>query len=187
MGLKWKRFLFPGISGALVGIAAVLARRRSRRRRSSGVRHLRDNRKRIIIVTEEQSRPYRGQQYLAQMIYGCEPTRFKVWRFLRPSTGDSRAAPSQGIYHITPVIEFKSSDGEDAEVLQEEQFYATIHSVIDGRLTPDAVARDAFIEFHQCHVGGSMNGIETGAKVASRSPVAYYEFVDQGRDQHGRA
>ena len=60
MGLKWKKFLFPGISGALVGFAAVLARRR-RGRRASVSRDVRGSEKRILIVAAEQSRPYRGR------------------------------------------------------------------------------------------------------------------------------
>ena len=59
MGLRWRKFLGPGVSGALVGFAAVLARRRSRRRRASMPRDVRGSDKSILVVTEEQSRPYR--------------------------------------------------------------------------------------------------------------------------------
>ncbi len=177
MGLKWKKFLFPGISGAVVGFAAVLARRR-RVRRASVSRDVRGSEKRILIVAAEQSRPYRGREYLSKVIYTCEPSRFKVWRFLHPSGEDDGEAASQRIYHITPVIEFKSSDGDQAEVVQEAKFYATLHGLIAGRVTPDRIAEGSLIEFHKCHVGGSMNGIETGEKVVSRSPVARFQFLD---------
>ncbi len=175
--MRWRKYLLPGLSGAVVGFAAVLAKRRSRRR-ASMPKDIRGSEKRILIVTEEQSRPYRGREYLSQVIYTCEPSRFKVWRFLHPSGEDEGEAASQRIYHITPVIEFKSSDGEEAEVVQEEKFYGTLHGLIAGRITPDRIAEASLIEFHKCHVGGSMNGIETGEKVVSRSPVAYLEFLD---------
>ena len=174
MGLRWRKFLFPGLSGALVGFAAVLARRRSRR--ASSPREVPSSDKRILIVTEEQARPCRGREYLSRATYTCEPSPFKVWQFLRPSGGSNGQAPSQRLYHITPVIEFKLSDGGKAEVLQEEKFYATLYSLIAGRVTADRIAEGALIEFHKCHVGGSMNGIETGEKVVSRSPVALLEI-----------
>ena len=177
MGLEWRKYLFPGVSGALVGFAAVLARRRSRRRRAPVAQDVRGSEKRILIVTEEQARPYRGREYLSRVSYTCEPSRFKVWRFLHSSEENDGEAASQRIYHIAPVIEFKSSDGEEAEVVQEEKFYATLHGLIAGRVTPDKIAESALIEFHKCHVGGSMNGVETGEKVVSRSPVACLEFV----------
>ena len=72
----------------------------------------------------------------------------------------------------------KSPLGDDSDVLQEEKFYATLNSSIDGGVIPDTIARNALIEFHKCHVGGSMNGIETGAKVVSRSPIELFECVD---------
>ncbi len=68
MGLKWKTFLVPGISGALLGFAAMLARRTGRRHRSPEFLDLSDNRKGIIIISKEQSRSYRGEEYLSQMI-----------------------------------------------------------------------------------------------------------------------
>ena len=181
MGLstvRWRKYLFPGVSGALVGFAAVLCRRLSRRRRASVVQDIRSSEKRILIVTEEQARPYRGREYLSRVSYTCEPSRFKVWRFLHSSGRNDGEAASQRIYHIAPVIEFKSSHGEEAEVVQEEKFYATLHGLIAGRVSPDRIAESSLIEFHKCHVGGSMNGVETGEKVVSRSPVARFEFLD---------
>ena len=85
--------------------------------------------------------------------------------------------PASGFTTSLRVIEFKSSDGEEVEVLQEEKFYATLHCLIAGRVSADRIAEGALIEFHKCHVGGSMNGIETGEKVVSRSPVAHFELL----------
>ena len=141
MGLRWRKFLFPGVSGALVGFAAVLARRRSRRRRASMPRDVRGSDKSILVVTEEQSRPYRGREFLSQVTYTCEPSPFKVWRFLRPAGEGDGEAPSHRIYHITPVIEFKSSDGEEVEVLQEEKFYATLHCLLQVESVPTELPR----------------------------------------------
>ncbi len=107
MGLKWKKFIFPGVSGALIGFAAVLARRRSRRRRAFTAHDLRGSEKKLLIVTEEQARPYRGREYLSRVIYTCEPSRFKVWRFLHSSGENDGEAASQRIYHISPLIEFR--------------------------------------------------------------------------------
>ena len=177
MGLKWKKFFVPGVSGALLGFAAVLARRRSRRSKASQSLDLRGNSRRILMITEEQLRPYRGQEYLSRVLYTCEPSAFKVWRFLRPSS-EGEEEPSQRIYHVTPVIEFKSTDGEPVEIVREEKFYATLHALAGGELFPETITRGALIEFHRCHVGGSMNGIETGEKVVSRSPVATVEVMD---------
>ena len=47
MGLRWRKFLGPGVSGALVGFAAVQARRRSRRRRASMPRDVRGSDKSV--------------------------------------------------------------------------------------------------------------------------------------------
>ena len=72
----------------------------------------------------------------------------------------------------------KSPVGDDSDVLHEEKFYATLHSSIDGGVIPDPIDQNALIEFHKCHVGGCMNGIETGAKVVSTSPIELFELLD---------
>ena len=178
MKVKWKKLILPWISGAVVGAAAVLARRRVKKITPGDVHDIRRNKKRIIIITEEQKNLYLGSFYLSQMIYNCEPTGFKLWSFLRSPVDNDSKESGQRIYHINPVIEFKSRDGEGARFLKEASFYATIHSKIYKKIIPEKLSLNTFIEFHKCHVGGSMNGIESGEKVSSRSPVIYYEFLD---------
>ena len=174
--MSWKKFFVPGLSGAAVGFLAMLARAR-RRRGSIQFQPVSDDGRGLVVTTQEATRRYQGDNYLSESTYTCEPTQFKVWSFLDSRESEDAAAPSHRIYHVTPVIVFRSRDGAQHETVEQERFYATIHAVSGNVTRPDMVAVGALLEFHKCHVGGSMNGIETGEKVVSSAALASVTFT----------
>lgn len=175
---SWKKILNWGGLGGLALGAALVARKRRKRNREKPV-PIPDSADRIEIVTEERHNVLDGKTFISRAHYRLEPTRFRVWSFLRQPEDDQSAQKGQRIYHLTPEVRvFPAEDPENPSIVREERYYATLHLYTEGRRDPlpAHLARGYLVEFRKCHVGGSINGVETGEKVISLAPVAHYEI-----------
>ncbi len=178
---NWKKILNWGGLGTLALGAAWVARKR---RRGNGEKPVPvpDSAQRIEIVTEERKNVLEGKTYHSRAHYRLEPTRFRVWSFLRQPEDDESAHKGQRIYHVTPEVRvFPIDDPENPSIVREERYYATLHLYTEGRRDPipSHLARGHLVEFKKCHVGGSVNGVETGEKVISLAPVARFEVGEE--------
>ncbi|MFQ5739331.1 MAG: hypothetical protein ACE5JX_09990 [Acidobacteriota bacterium] len=175
--MKWKKFLFSGLGGLAVAAVAWVARRGQRRRSIGEPLPIPDDVGVITIETEEIEQTYRRRTYLSKVVYTCHPTKFRVWSFLRKPGGGETQAPSERIYHISPVTYFRSRSRDDRTSLAAEEFYATLHLPLNGgrESLSGHIAQGANLEFHKCHVGGSMNGVKTGDQVVA-APIRAFQF-----------
>lgn len=177
--MKWKKILLSGLGGLLLGGAAILVSKRKKSTATAPLEFIPEDAERVRIETEEMPLVYRDEQYTSRGIYTCTVTSFKVWSLLTATSLAERPVQSRRIYHISPEIHFQSlRDPEHTEVLAEENFYATLHLYAPSPRSglPDHIARGRHLEFRKCHVGGSMNGVETGEKIITVAPVAAYEI-----------
>ena len=177
--MRWKKILVSGLGGFLVGGAALLVTKRKRKSKEANLERIPEDTELVRIETEPMKLVYREEPYLSYALYTCAPTSFKVWSFLKGIPTKAKPAQSQRIYHITPEVHFRSLQQEDhREVLAEEKFYATLHahSMQPQQTLPDHIACGHHLEFRKCHVGGSMNGVETGDKIVTMAPVVKYEI-----------
>ncbi len=176
--MKWRKLLWGGLSGLALGVVAVVARKRQSRRRAESPVAIPENIRILTIETEQLDLTYRGRPYHSRTVYTCNPTRFFVWSIFQGRDSGQEPEPSLRIFHVEPVVEFQSTDGEDLQKLAEESFYATLHlrGQEQGPSLAEQLARGAYLEFKKCHVGGSMNGVLTGDKILTTSPVAHFEF-----------
>lgn len=180
--MNWKKVFWTGLGGAVVGVLGVMAGRQIRKRRAEQPQPVPPDVSSLRIETEELELYYRGKPYLSRTIYSCRPTRFKVWNLLesQASQRDPEEARKGGlrIFHVTPVLEFRSREEDEVESFPEEKFYASLHLRCEKRrrTLPEHLARGDYLEFHKCHVGGSMNGVATGDRILTNAPVSHYEF-----------
>ncbi len=183
--MKWKRILNWGLGGLAVGTAAVLARR-SRTRAKWAPETIPEDVQAIEVLTESRNSAYEGRRFTSRTFYRCTPTRFRLWSFLRDEDAeDETGSRGQVIYHVSPEVRLESPDsGVEVEVLPEEKFYATINVLVDRARDslPGLIARGQLLEFRKCHVGGSINGIETGERIVTESRVDSFLFVCESRD-----
>ena len=178
MKRKWKKILVSGLGGLLVGAAAVVVTKRKRKPGKVEIERIPEPVKKVQVETEPRELLYREEPYVSSTLYTCAPTSFKVWSFLRKTASKSGPVESQRIYYITSKIHFRSLQKADQkETLTGEKFYATIHgcSPSPRRMLPDHIVRGQHLEFRKCHVGGSMNGVETGDRIIT-TPVLRYEI-----------
>ncbi len=172
--MNWKKFILPGLSGLFVGAVAVVAGKRRKQKRLHAPRRVPEAVS-IRIETGECSVAHRGEAYRSRVVYQCNPTQFRVWSLLDEAPQDGGAGGNL-IYSVSPVVELLTPDGAP-QALAEPRFYATIHYRCQGRIKslPNHLALGAPVEFHKCHVGGSVNGIDTGEKVVT-TPVTFFSF-----------
>lgn len=153
---------------------------RSRRRSREKPRAIPEDLAHIVIVTDARQVNKGDAQGLASTRYRCTPTRFRVWSFLRPRSDHESGPGGQLIYHVSPEIHFRRDpDSPHEETLSEESFYATIHLQAESKREALAgkICRGRLLEFHKCHVGGSLNGVETGEKLVTMTPVVDYHLA----------
>ena len=178
--MKWKKWAATGLSGLAVGAVALVARNRRRKRLSEMPKPIPEDVGTVTIETDWLDLTYRDRPYVSRTVYTCNPTKFFVWSiFKSQKDAESESEPSLRIFHISPVLEFQSVEGEDLQSFVEEKFYATLHlrSERTKRTLPEHLARGDYLEFRKCHVGGSMNGVLTGDRILTTSPVALFEFI----------
>lgn len=181
--MRWKKWFWSGLGGALMGAGAIFASRYRRRKKAHFGRPepIPEDVEGIEIETEELELRYRDEPYFSRAVYHCSPTPFRVWSLLQ---ADSPALSGRGrrIFYVQPEILFRAA-GQDrtSEKLAEERFYATLHvySPLPGRSVAAHIARGQLLEFRKCHVGGSMNGVETGDKIVTMAPVASFQILQK--------
>jgi len=179
--VKWKKLLVTGLGGLAFGAVAVVAQKRRKKRRAEAPQPIPGHVKLVEIETEPLDLTYRDQPYQSRSRYTCSPTQFSVWSLLEAGAdSDEKEGKGLRIFHVTPVIEFFSQEGR-TETVAEEKFYATLHLRCEKshRHLPEHLARGDYAEFHKCHVGGSMNGVPTGDRVLTTTPVADFEFITE--------
>lgn len=175
--MKWKKLALPGLGAAALGFAAVVLGRR-RRKKSPPPTPIPDPVGSIFIETDPRPLTYRGRSFHSQSKYTCKPSRFRVWGLLDRPPAEDRPGGNP-IYLVSPVVEFTADSGGEREVVPEERFYATLHYRPEGRMKshPNAVGVGAPLEFRKCHVGGSMNGVETGDALVT-APVSNFKVTE---------
>ena len=181
--MDWKKGWKWGIGGAVLGLAAVWAGRK-RQKRVDPPQPIPEQIEFLEIVTEERPIIHEGRPCKSSARYHCAPTRFRVWSFLRRATDDEEGgASSSRIFHITPEIRIYSPANQYGEAFEEiipqEKFYATLHVYTRTQHMPlaDHIGRGRIVEFRKCHVGGSLNGVETGEKIVTMAAVADFSVV----------
>lgn len=178
--MNWKRIRNWSVGGAAIG-AAVLARR-SRRRSKGEIKPIPADVQHIEIVTDEREINHQGERYLSHAVYHCTPTRFRVYSLLR--TGEA-GKHGQTIYHVAPSMQVRRQKGSpESEFLPQERFYATLNLYVESRRDPlpDHLAKGREIEFRKCHVGGSLNGVETGERILAMAPILRYT-IERGESE----
>ena len=175
--MDWKKALYSGLGGALLGAAAVVVYRK--RKAACAPKPLSSpyGPVAVEIRTQERQVPYRDSVYLSSGVYTCVPTQFYVPTFLSVSPGNTGEVSTQMVYHVSPEIIYRLPDQPgEREVFQGEKFYATLYLYPgDGRRSvPDQIAVGCYLEFHRCHVGASPNGVETGERITTLAPVASF-------------
>ncbi|HSR68466.1 MAG TPA: hypothetical protein VLU25_11025 [Acidobacteriota bacterium] len=188
---RLKKHRWLGLGGLVVGGAVALWANRSRKKSQEAPTPIPDDVGEVEIITEERRISHRGKDYRSRAVYHCTPTRFRVWSFLASGSGgpggeESGSGKPRGlpIYYVSPRVFVRPQEGKDeppSQVLSEEKFYATIHVYVEDRREPLAgcIARGRVVEFHKCHVGGSLNGVETGDRIISMAPVHEFQFRSQ--------
>ncbi len=129
------------------------------------------------ILTDEIEGKHDKQSFRSYLEYFCQPTQFRVWTLVdldlyRVQRQSGPAMNGHPIFHITSRIHLRGSDGTTTTI-DDERFYATIHTHRGKSLTTLAscIQVGKFVEFRKCHVGGALNGIETGERMVSMAPV----------------
>lgn len=176
--MNWKKVLWTGLGGAVVGVLGVMAGRHVQKRRAERPQPIPADVSSLRIETEQMLLHYRDKPYLSRTIYNCRPTRFRVWSLLGSSADGEPGDSGLRIFHVTPVLEFRPQQEDELETFSEEKFYATVHLRCEKRKRnlAEHLARGSYLEFHKCHVGGSMNGVATGDRILTTAPVAHFEF-----------
>jgi len=128
------------------------------------------------ILTDEIEWKQDKQAFRSHLEYSCQPTQFRVWSLVdldlyRMQRAGGPAVEGHPIFHITSKMSLRQSDGMTTTI--DERFYATIHTHRGKSLTTLAscIQVGRYVEFRKCHVGGSLNGIETGERIVSMAPV----------------
>ncbi|MBI2821428.1 MAG: hypothetical protein HYX74_04335 [Acidobacteria bacterium] len=129
------------------------------------------------IVTDELEWSHENQRYRSHLEYFCQPTQFRLWNLLdldlyRVRHEQGQAMRGDSIFHVILKVHLRGKD-KGVVTLEEERFYATIHTHRGSGTTTlaSAVQVGRYVEFRKCHVGGAPNGIETGERVVSMAPV----------------
>ena len=179
--MKWKRLglglggLF--LSGLALGSTVVLSRRRKQPETLPPPWLIPENPGPFSIVTEELEWTDENQRFRSRREYDCQPTQFRVWRLMdldlyRVRREGNDRMSGYPVFHVTPKLSVWGADGKITSV-DEERFYATIYAHRGKTETTLAscVQVGRYVEFRKCHVGGALNGIETGERVVSMAPV----------------
>ncbi|HSR52887.1 MAG TPA: hypothetical protein VLV83_18840 [Acidobacteriota bacterium] len=181
---KHKWLGLGSLGGLVLGAAAVWAKR-SRRKAREAPLPIPPDVAEVDILTEERLITHRDRDYLSQAVYRCTPTRFRVWSFLASGGGqggDQGKPRGLPIYYVSPrvFIRPRGEDESERQVLSEEKFYATLHVYVEDRSEPlpGCIGKGRLVEFHKCHVGGSLNGVETGDRIVTMAPVEDFHFKD---------
>jgi hypothetical protein len=179
--MKWKRIglglggLF--LSGLALGSTVVLSRKRKQPETLPPPWLIPENPGPFSIVTEELEWAHENQRFRSTLEYYCQPTQFRVWRLMdldlyRVRREGNDKMSGHPVFHVTPKLSLRDVD-EKITPVDEERFYATIHAHRGRTETTLAscvqVGRN--VEFRKCHVGGALNGIETGERLVSMAPV----------------
>ncbi|MBI3939264.1 MAG: hypothetical protein HY315_00380 [Acidobacteria bacterium] len=129
------------------------------------------------ILTEEMEWTHEDQHLRSHLEYSCQPTQFRVYNLLNlelyrvQREGGSKEG-GDPVFHITLKVHLWGPD-QKVTAIEDERFYATIHAHRGktGTTLASAVQVGRYVEFRKCHVGGALNGVETGERVVSMAPV----------------
>jgi hypothetical protein len=175
--MNWKKALYSGLGGAVVGAFAVVAYKRRKAVCPAQSLTIPPG-DALVVRTEEREVPYRDSTYLSSGTYTCVPTQFYVPSLLSVSVPGRNDVSTQLVYYVTPEIIYRLPDQPgEREAFQGEKFYATIYLYPGAgqRSLPDQIAVGCYLEFHRCHVGASPNGVETGERITTLAPVASFK------------
>jgi hypothetical protein len=125
------------------------------------------------------------EQFRSHLEYLCQPTQFRLWNLVdldlyRMQREGGPKIEGHPIFHITSKIHLQGRDGMVTSI-EDEKFYATIHTHRGKSVTTLAscIQLGRFVEFRKCHVGGGLNGIETGERAVSMAPVKEIRFASK--------
>lgn len=183
--MKWKSGLGLGglfLSGLALGSTVFLSRKKAEEPLPAPW-WIPEKAEPFSILIEEMEWKHEGRTVHSYLEYCCQPTQFRVYNLLNlelyrlQREAGRKGGSGDPIFHVTLKAHLREGE-QAATTVEDERFYATIHAHRGntGTALASAVQVGRFVEFRKCHVGGALNGVESGERLVSMAAVKEITF-----------